>query len=77
MGKLVKFPNKMQRVGRKYRQEEMERINTLLRLCDEDMQTVVEQIEQLNRELEELTQEYERLLYRLKKLSKIEGEDDA
>ena len=50
------------------------RIRDLLQLCDEDMATIVEQIEQLNIELGMLTKEYEVLMERLKKLLKVEGE---
>jgi len=74
VGKVIKFPKTRNRVGRKYRQEEIDRINDLLRLCDEDMQTVLEQIEQLQIELTALTAEYEALLKRLKSLTDIEGE---
>ena len=74
MGEVIKFPKTKERVGRKYRQEEIDRINDLLRLCDEDMQTVLEQIEQLQIELTALTAEYEALLKRLKSLTDIEGE---
>jgi len=74
MADIIKFPKARIRVGRKYRQEEIDRINDLLRLCDEDMQTVLEQIEQLQIELTALTAEYEALLKRLKSLTDIEGE---
>lgn len=74
MGEVIKFPNKRERVGKKYRQEEIARLNELLRLCDEDMKTVLEQIEQLQEELQGLTVEYEVMLARLKEL--IEVEDD-
>ena len=73
MGRVIKFPKTRNRVGRKYRQEEIDRINDLLRLCDEDMQTVLEQIDQLQIELSALTSEYEALLKRLKTLTDIEG----
>ena len=33
---VIPFPIKRTRVGKKYRQEEIARINDLLRLCDED-----------------------------------------
>lgn len=74
MGEVIKFPNKRERVGKKYRQEEIARLNDLLRLCDEDMKTILEQIDQLQSELNGLTSEYEVLLARLKEL--IEVEDD-
>lgn len=74
MGKLIHFPNSAQRVGQKYRQEEIGRITQLLKLCDEDMQTIVEQIEQLNDELQLLTKEYESMIERLNELIAVEGE---
>ena len=75
MGEVIKFPNKRERVGKKYRQEEIARLNELLRLCDEDMKTVLEQIEQLQEELQGLTVEYEVMLGRLKELIEVEGND--
>ena len=71
---VIPFPNMHERVGKKYRQEEIMRIRDLLQLCDEDMATIVEQIEQLNIELGMLTKEYEVLMERLKKLLKVEGD---
>jgi len=73
VGEVIKFPSTRERVGSKYRQEEIERIKELLRLCDEDMATVLEQIDQLQTELAGLTAEYEVLLERLKKLTEVEG----
>ena len=75
MGEIIKFPDKRERVGKKYRQEEIARINEMLRLCDEDMKTVLEQIEQLQDELQGLTAEYEIMLARLKELLEVEGND--
>ena len=75
VGKLIKFPNAKERVGKKYRQEEIANLNELLRLCDEDMKTVLEQIEQLQGELQNLTAEYEVMLARLKELLEVEGND--
>ncbi len=69
---VILFPTTHERVGKKYRQEEISRIQDMLQLCDEDMQTIVEQIEQLNVELSLLTKEYERLMERLKNLLDIE-----
>ena len=74
MGEVIKFPNKRERVGKKYRQEEIARLNELLRLCDEDMKTVLEQIEQLQEELQGLTVEYEVMLRRLKELIEVEND---
>ena len=74
MGEVIKFPNAKERVGKKYRQEEIARINEMMRLCDDDMKTILEQIEQLQDELQNLTAEYEVMLSRLKEL--LEREND-
>ena len=74
MGKVIKFPNTRERAGTKYRQEEIARLTDLLRLCDEDMTTILEQIDQLQNDLAGLTEEYEVLLGRLNKL--IEGDSN-
>ena len=71
---VIPFPNVRSRVGKKYRLEEMQHINDLLRLCDEDMATILGQIDQLQLELAGLTEEYEKLTERLKQLLLIEGE---
>ena len=75
MGEVVKFPNNRQRVGKKYRQEEIARINDLLKLCDDDMKTILEQIDQLQEELQGLTAEYEILLKRLTDLIEVDSDD--
>ena len=74
MGEVIQFPNKRERIGKKYRQEEIARISELLRLCDDDMKTVLEQIEQLQDELNTLTGEYETMLARLKELIEVEND---
>ena len=74
MGEVIKFPNAKERVGKKYRQEEIARISEMMRLCDDDMKTILEQIEQLQDELQNLTAEYEIMLGRLKEL--LEREND-
>ena len=73
---VIPFPNVRKRVGKKYRQEEIESLTNLLRLCDEDMTTILSQIDQLQLELASLTQDYEQLTERLMKLLKVEGELD-
>ena len=65
-----------ERVGKKYRQEEMAHIVEMLRLSDEDMETILKQIDQLQMELTSLTADYESFMDRLNKLLKIEGEQD-
>ena len=74
MGEVIKFPNAKERVGKKYRQEEIARISEMMRLCDDDMKNILEQIEQLQDELQNLTAEYEIMLSRLKEL--LEREND-
>ena len=74
MGEVIKFPNAKERVGKKYRQEEIARISEMMRLCDDDMKTILEQIEQLQDELQNLTAEYEVMLARLNEL--LEREND-
>lgn len=76
MGEVIKFPNKRERVGKKYRQEEIARINDLLKLCDDDMKTILEHIDQLQEELQSLTAEYEVLLKRLTELIEVDSSDD-
>ena len=71
---IIQFPNVRSRVGKKYRLEEIQHINELLKLCDEDMATILGQIDQLQLELAGLTEEYEKLTERLKQLLLIEGE---
>jgi len=73
---VIPFPNVRERVGKKYRQEEIESLTELLRLCDEDMETILKQIDQLQIELTVLTADYEQLMHRLEKLLAIEGESD-
>ncbi len=75
MGKVIKFPNVRERVGKKYRQEEIARINEMMRLCDDDMKTILEQIETLQDELSNLTVEYEVMLNRLKELIEVDKDD--
>ena len=57
---VIPFPNVRKRVGKKYRQEEISRIQDMLTLCDEDMATILGQIDQLQLELTSLTHEYEK-----------------
>ena len=73
---VIPFPNIRKRVGKKYRMEEIQHINDLLRLCDEDMATILGQIDQLQLELAGLSAEYEKLTERLKQLLLIEGDSD-
>ena len=65
---VIPFPNVQQRVGKKYRQEEISRI--------QDMLILLGQIDQLQLELTSLTHEYEKLTERLKHLLLVEDESD-
>jgi len=73
---VIPFPNTRERVGKKYRQEEISHIMEMLRLCDEDMETILKQIDQLQMELTSLTTDYEIFMEKLNKLLKVEGEQD-
>ena len=73
---VIPFPNVRKRVGKKYRQEEISRIQDMLSLCEEDMATILGQIDQLQLELTSLTHEYEKLTERLKQLLLVEDESD-
>ena len=48
MAKVIKFPNQKQRIGSKHRQAEIEMLQRHLMLCDEDMETVLTQLDSLN-----------------------------
>ena len=73
---VIPFPNMRERVGKKYRQDEIVHLTEMLRLCDEDMTTILSQIDQLQLELTSLTTDHEQLTDRLMKLLKVEGEND-
>ena len=65
---VIQFPNKRVRVGSKHRAVEIEMLQHHLALCDEDMETVLNQLDCLNQDLVELKSEYDRILERLTKL---------
>jgi len=75
MAKIIQFPNPKQRIGSKHRQAEIEMLQRHLMLCDEDMATVLIQLDALNEDLVDLKKEYDSLLKRLTDLIKIENED--
>lgn len=72
MGKVIQFPKQKQRVGSKHRQAEIQMLQQHLLLCDEDMETVINQLDQLNEDLIDLKKEYDNLLIRLTELLKLE-----
>jgi hypothetical protein len=65
---VIQFPNQRQRIGSKHRQAEIEMLQRHLLLVDEDMETVLNQLDCLNQDLIELKVEYDNLLKRLTKL---------
>jgi hypothetical protein len=65
---VIQFPNQRQRIGSKHRQAEIEMLQRHLLLVDEDMETVLNQLDCLNQDLIELKSEYDNLLKRLTKL---------
>ena len=65
---VIQFPNTRQRIGSKHRQAEIEMLQRHLLLVDEDMETVLNQLDCLNQDLVELKVEYDNLLERLTKL---------
>ena len=65
---VIQFPNQRQRIGSKHRQAEIEMLQRHLLLVDEDMETVLNQMDCLNQDLIELKSEYDNLLKRLTKL---------
>jgi len=72
MAKIIKFPNPRERIGSKHRQAEIEMLQRHLSLCDEDMETVLSQLDALNEDLVDLKREYDGLLKRLTNLINIE-----
>ena len=73
---VIPFPNMHKRVGKKYRQDEIEHLTFMLKLCDEDMNTILQQIDQLQLELTSLTADYEKFMIKLEGLLKIEEEEN-
>ena len=65
---VIQFPNQRQRIGSKHRQAEIEMLQRHLLLVDEDMETVLNQLDCLNQDLIELKSEYDSLLKRLTNL---------
>jgi len=65
---VIQFPNPRQRIGSKHRQAEIEMLQRHLLLVDEDMETVLNQLDCLNQDLIELKSEYDSLLKRLTNL---------
>tara|TARA_Y100001937_G_C7061330_1_gene303859 strand:- start:390 stop:647 length:258 start_codon:yes stop_codon:yes gene_type:complete len=74
---VIPFPNMRERVGKKYRQQEIAHLVDMLKLCDEDMTTILQQIDQLQLELASLTADYEKFMDKLEALLQIEEGEDS
>ena len=77
MGKIIQFPNLFQkeRIGSKYRIKELELLRVYLEQCDEDMSTLLDQLDVLNRELLVLNSEYDTIIKRIKELNEIDNKE--
>jgi len=64
MAKIIQFPSKEKLL----KQEEIEMLNRHLDLCEQDIQTAMQQLDELNEELLHLTNEYSSILSKLKDL---------
>ena len=64
MGKLIQFPNK----DKLDAQEEIDMLNHHLELVEDDLKTMLEQLDELNEEIVALTIEYNSILSKLKGL---------
>ena len=76
MAKIIKFPNARERIGSKHRKAEIEMLQRHLLLCDEDMETVLSQLDALNEDLVDLKSEYDGLLKRLTNLIDMEQQGE-
>ena len=77
MGKIIQFPNLFQkeRIGSKYRIKELELLREYLEQCDQDMSTLLDQLDVLNRELLVLNSEYDTIIKRIKELNEIDNKE--
>ena len=72
---ILKFPNILnkERIGTKWRVKEIDALQKYLRECDEDMTTLLDQLDIINKELLVLNKEYETILGRIKELHEIDN----
>ena len=72
---ILKFPNILnkKRIGTKWRVKEIDALQKYLRECDEDMTTLLDQLDIINKELLVLNKEYETILGRIKELHEIDN----
>lgn len=77
MGKIIQFPTLFQkeRIGSKYRIKELELLREYLEQCDQDMSTLLDQLDVLNRELLVLNSEYDTIIKRIKELNEIDNKE--
>ena len=69
---IIEFPKILkERIGTKWRVKEIEALQKYLRECDEDMTTLLDQLDIINKELLVLNKEYEAILGRIKELHEI------
>ncbi len=71
---IIEFPKILkERIGTKWRVKEIEALQKYLRECDEDMTTLLDQLDIINKELLVLNKEYETILGRIKELHEIDN----
>ena len=71
---IIEFPKILkERIGTKWRMKEIEALQKYLRECDEDMTTLLDQLDIINKELLVLNKEYETILGRIKELHEIDN----
>lgn len=71
---IIEFPKILkERIGTKWRIKEIEALQKYLRECDEDMTTLLDQLDIINKELLVLNKEYETILNRIKELHEIDN----
>ena len=59
----------------KYRVKELELLREYLEQCDQDMSTLLDQLDVLNRELLVLNSEYDTIIKRIKELNEIDNKE--
>ena len=71
---IIEFPKILkERIGTKWRVKEIEALQKYLRECDEDMTTLLDQLDIINKELLVLNKEYETILGRIEELHEIDN----
>ena len=71
---IIEFPKILkERIGTKWRVKEIEALQKYLKECDEDMTTLLDQLDIINKELLVLNKEYEAILNRIKELHEIDN----